>query len=60
MIRRAAATALVLAACVPVWLSAPWLLGVLGLEALDLLGRVGLVVGFLAVIEAAEARLRSQ
>ena len=58
MVIRALATIGLTAACWAVWEYSPVLLEFLGLDDLDIPGRVGCVFLFLTVAEAAVARLR--
>jgi hypothetical protein len=57
---RGATTALLLAACVPVWIGSAWVLDLVGLGELDLLGRAVLVVLFLSLAEALLTRVGAQ
>jgi small neutral amino acid transporter SnatA (MarC family) len=56
----AAATVALAAACWAVWWYAPDLLAALGLDDLDIPGRVGAVILFLTAAEAAIERLRKR
>jgi hypothetical protein len=49
-------TLLLVAACVPVWLAAGWLLALFHLQALDLVGRICLLFLFLSIAEIPLAR----